>query len=361
MKKSMAKTSFQRLYPVTINLSTLNWYEVRPLLKVVRDPSLKFFDEEKSIELFKKSAKEVYLPLLEFIDQQNIRASVILPAEFVEKAFSYNKKLFLLLKKLVKEDQIKIVATAYYANSLTALYHSHWWADSVIKSLEKIENLLECKILTVYLPQLFRNLEIERLTHKFDTFLIRQKEGGFTHFNLQNSELRKFKGQTVSWVNEENNVNCHYYLVSNSLFFDINLVFLDKNRGQSLKAMAMKIGLASAKNYLGNNLNAKTLAQIPRIQEKYSLVLYNPLERATIRLWEYASILISSQYNNKPDSFSQNLFYQFAKLQNADFLIYLRKSIYLKGSIENFTSPYEAFINMQTTVKQIEILLKNRL
>lgn len=357
----MIKNNFQRLYPVTINFSVLNWYEVRPLLKVVKDPSSKFFNEEKSIEMFKKSAREVFLPLLEFIDQHKINATVILPAEFVEKAFAYNKNLFDLLKKLVLEDQIKIVATAYYSNSLTALYHSHWWAESVIKSVEKLEELLECKILVVYLPQLFRNLEIERLSHKFDTFLIRTKEGGFSHFNLQNSELRKFKGQTISWINEENNVNCHYYLVPNNLFFDINSVFLDKLVDLSLKAMAMKIGLASAKNYIGNSQSAKTLSQIPRIQEKYSLVLYNPLERAIIRLWEYASILISSQYSNKPDSFSENLFYQFAKLQNADFLVYLRKSIYLKGNIENFTSPYEAFINMQTTVKQIEILLKNRL
>ena len=87
--------------------------------------------------------------------------------------------------------------------------------------------------------------------------------------------------------------------------------------------------------------------------------MYNHIQRATIRLWKHGSMVLASTHSIDLELHG-HLHSALAKLQNTSFLNYLEKKYYVGQKIDNFSSPYEAFVNMQSAIKEIEILIRNK-
>lgn len=350
-------------HPVTLQFSVLPYYEINPFLSVLKDPDRSIFDQKKSAKNFKRMLRELYQPLLEFMDQMEVGANTIISGDFITQVAEQNPKVLKLMRKLADKGLLIPIANAYYSNSLTSLYNSQWWAESIHRSQLTIEKHLGSSVRCVYVPQLFRGLELERVAWQptgITHFLSRQKDSKSSKLKIALSELRRFNGSVVPWIEADKDETCHFIFVPDNQFFEVNQMTFEKDWQQASQALSMAIGLAYAKFHL-KKPKAVQKPGTTRISERYSLVLYNSLERAVIRMWEYGSMLIATEHGSNPDKQSEILFQQFAALQNTEFLAYLRKSLYQNGTVDNFNSPHEAFVNMQTAIKQLEISLKNRI
>jgi hypothetical protein len=348
------------LYPITFNFSTLKGYQLHSLVEVAKEPNLTVFDSHLERSLFEIVADEVYIPLLKTLDTTETHATIIITGNFLTLAELHCPALIELLIKMIRAKKIKIVANAYYGNSLTSLYHSHWWAQSVEATVDKVTQILGIKVDGIYLEQLFRGLELERVTHLSEIFLARHKAPKYNYLSLSLSELRKFDGHVVSWITPENDVNCTINYVPNNLYFDIDNTFFSSNRQFEAKSLALKAAAADSRLKIRRSTPwlPLPLTNPLRITEKYSLVLYTPMERAVIRLWEYGAYLIASIYHNRPDKASQLMFENFSKLQDAKYLRFLKKQTYKTHDLLVFSSPYEAFVHMQTMIKLLEMSLQ---
>jgi hypothetical protein len=344
------------LHPVTINFSTLKGYQIHSLVEVAKNPKLTLFNRNLEKDFFKKIATDVYIPLLNILEATDTKASVIITGHFLMLAKETSPKLVSNLKKLIRNKKIHIIANAFHGNSLTSLYHSDWWAQSIQFTVEQIEEVLDTSMQGIYIDQLFRGLELERVTHHTTNFVSRHKLPKYGYHTLKLSELRKFNGNTVSWIHEDNDCQCTIFYAPNSLFFNVNDIYFTPNRKEAIKALALKAGSASSRLSIRRTTPWKPLpiSPAPRISEKYSTSLYSPLERAVIRLWEYGAYKIAALYNNQPDRFTSVLFRDFSRLQDAEFLRFLKKITYKNPELVLFSSPFEAFVHMQTSIKQLE-------
>ncbi len=345
---------------ISLYFSKLDYYKIEPLIDILSHPDSQFIDVEASKKLFKKDLEEKFEPIIDFLIQQEVEANLIITGNFVQSAAEIMPSLLKKIKKLVDTNQITLVANAFYGNSLTSLYNIDWWATTVANSIKTINYHLKTTPKVVYIPQLYRNLELERIIHKTNitTFLCRHKSDKQLEFNLQLSELRRFEGKKASWINIDNDTACNFYFEPNNQFFDINQLSLGKKAiPLIIKSLNMKVGLASTNAILKPKIIKLDGNKEPRINDNYSLALFKPMERAIIRLWGYGSNVILTEHALKPTPSSQELFYNFAALQNADFLLHLRPENY-NSEIKNFVSPYEAFVNMQSAIKKAEIVLR---
>jgi len=347
----------KHLHPVTFNFSTLKGYRLYPLVEVAKNPDLQIFDTKLEKDFFKKVASEVYIPLLNILESTETKSTIIVTGHFLELCSSEYPELMRRMVTMIKQGQLHIVANAYFGNSLTSLYHSHWWAQSIESTIDMVKHHLKTDVQAIYIDQLFRGLELERVTYLSTNFLTRHKNPKYNYFHLKLSELRKFNGHTVSWVSEENDCECTYFYIPNSLYFDVNEVYFTPNRKFSAKSMALKAGSVGSKLSVRRKSEWKPLQfqTNPRISEKYSLSLYTSLEKAVIRLWEYGAYAIASVYNNNPSKSIERLFRNFAKLQDAEYLRFLKKQTYKYPDLVLFTSPFEAFVHMQTMIKLLEM------
>lgn len=349
-----------QLYPVTLNFSTLKGYVLHSIVDVAKKPNLPLFDTRLENEFFIKVANEVYLPLLTILDSTDTNATIIITGHFLELCEKHSPKLLKKLKQLVRTKRLHIVANAYYGNSLMSLYHSDWWATSLTKTANLVESLLNTKIHGIHINQLFRTLELERVTHLSTKFLIRHNILKYNYFDLPLSDLRKFNNRTVSWINEENDCNCRFFYVPNNLYFDTDDLFFSPNLAAAAKSMALKAGSAGSRLSIRRRTPWAPLPfkQNPRLNEKYSLSLYTPQEKAIIRMWEYGAYVISTVYHNQNDKKTTKLFDTFGKLQDAEYLRFLKKNTYDVPDMVIFSSPFEAFVHMQTMIKHLEISLR---
>jgi hypothetical protein len=414
IKKENQDTKEIKFLPVAVYLSDLKYYSVNSILEVLKNPLRNFFDEEKTVEYFNRFSEELYLPILEFLLEYQIQANIILTGSFLNQAKILYPKIIQVLKRLHQSGNIQLVVDNYYGAGLTCFYNPLVWAEGVLKSCQMVKEVFEVNPNSVYLPQLYRNLELERLTeHGLTNFLLRNFESKAHHFEMWLSDLRRYEGYSVAWIKPKNDVKCTFSIISENLFFETNWNIFQPNLKEASKAFSMAAGLASIDFQINlKKGKGKPLPSIPRINERYSVAKFNNLQQSVIRLWEYASILVGSQMqgnfgfgvgfkglengtakifekvvenklpilgkldggelnqgqkiedNGYKVKFSKNTLEDFFALQSTEFLIYLNSSPYynlqgVKNSL-NFTSPHEAFVCMQTAVKQIEILIRNR-
>ena len=348
---------------ISIYFSKLDYYKIEPLLDILSSPTSEFIDIKLSKELFKKEIDEKFEPVIDFLIQQEVEANLIVTGNFIQSVAEIRPSLLKKIKFLAQKDQITLVANAFYGNSLTSLYNSAWWATTVNNSIKTIKYHLGKKPDVVYIPQLFRELELERITQEttITTFLCRQRGLRQLEYSLKLSEFRRFEGKKTSWIKSELDVICNFYFEPNNQFFDINKLSIGKKSIPVIvQSLNMKMGLASTNAILRPKITRLNPTDKIRINDTFSIALFTPLERAAIRLWAYGSNVILTEHSLRPTPFSQELFFNFAALQNTDFLLHLRPENYTKKN-HNFTSPFEAFVNMRSAVKKSEIALKNQI
>jgi Glycosyl hydrolase family 57 len=346
---------------ISLYFSKLDYYKIEPLIDILSHPDSQFIDVEASKLLFKKDLKEKFEPIIDFLIQQKVEANLIITGNFVQSAAELMPSLLKKIRQLIDLNQITLVANAFYGNSLTSLYNIDWWTTTVSNSIKTINYHLQTVPELIFIPQLYRNLELERVIHKTNitSFLCRHKSDRQLEFNIKLSDLRRFEGKKPSWIKLDNDVLCNFYFEPDNQFFDVNQLSLGKaSIPLIIKSLNMKVGLASTKAILRPKITRLNTNSRIRINDNYSTALFKPLERAIIRLWGYGSNVILTEHSLKPTPYSQELFYNFAALQNTDYLLHLRPENYSSNKVGNFVSPYEAFVNMQSAVKKAEIVLR---
>ncbi len=345
----------------TIYLNTLPWYNPKSILTHLENPDEPILSVDKSIKFFKKCSKEIYYPLLDFILQNKIPINLVITADFLDHSYEHYAANLKIIQKLIDAELVEIVPACYNGEDLSAFYNMEWWAKSLKSSIKTINKYLGIKIKSAFVYQIYRSLEIERVV--FDTgirtFLVRQKGSKLLPFKLYLSEFRRFNGEVVSWINENNDVICNFITLPDNLFFEPNSLLFLSALGEQVKKMSMEIGLASSISKLKKATMGKNIKQNLRINENPSLALYNDLEKSVLRMWEYISFLILSRMNYQPENnYLVDIYKTFSKIQNREFLFYLQKNNYSENPNLNFSSPYEAFATMQTFVTKLEILIQ---
>lgn len=351
------------LYAATIHFSRSPVYNVTPLTKILESVDIPFFNETESQVSFINTATNLYIPTLKFLLSQDIKCNLIFTGDFLEYSQIHQPEIINLILQLIDKKIIKIVADAFYGESTSCIYNASWWSESIHKTMNSAEKILGIKPKNIFLPQLFRSLELERVFDKQRkyTFVLRQKGKKYSNFSMKLSELRRFNGNYVSWITGDNDFECDFRFIPDTDYFFANGNLFQPNLEKAAKSFALAAGfVASDYDVKKDTKKIRTFLQTPRITEYPSLGFYSSMEKATLRLWEYGLILITNKLHHKPTLELIKLSEDFGLLQNSLFFFYLNKSIYLSGKVTNFSSPYEAFVSMQVRIKQVEILLDKK-
>ena len=356
----------QQLKPITLKLSTHKVYEVASLIERITDTDTPFVNIRKTNENFQEMAEVIYAPLFEFIKLHRLEVNFIFTGDYVEKLAKYSPKTLHILQTLVREGLATLVLDAYHGNSLSALYNMSWWARSIKRTQTSLQETLGFEAEFVYLPQLFRQLELERVTGELGVqkFLLQSKGKKVDFYQTKLSELRRFDGQNAKWLEGDADVECEFYFVPDRFFMLPNKLYFEKEKSAAVQAFCMNTGLQYNRFFLRPRATMKP-DSTPRISEKFSLGLYSQLQRSVIRLWDYASFIIASEEHVENQEYTRikTISRNFAALQDPFFLEYLEPKFYHVSHLEltNFTSPYEAYVSMQACVKHLEILLQNKI
>lgn len=352
------------LFATTISLSVLPVFVKRNFLLVLENPNSNFVIRDETVKKFKQFALELYIPTLQFLLDNHINANLVITGHFLEMSQKYCSKIIEIIKELVDLKLIKIVANSFAGESLSVLYNSSWWFESIKKTVKSCKEILGIELKVAYLEQIYKNLELENLIGQtsIQTFLLRQISKKHLSFHLKLSEFRRFNKEEVFWIDEQNNKDCKFYFVPGDYFFDLNGNLFQPDLAQAMRTCRMAIGYHAGEYTIKKQTNrARQSHQIPRINDKPILSGFNVLEKGIMRFWEYGSVLTASSYKHNPNETTEKLFWEFSLLQTRDFCYFLNKKLYLTGNVNNFSSPFEALVNFQGIIKSTEILLGKNL
>jgi Glycosyl hydrolase family 57 len=356
----------QQLKPITFHFSTHKIFQVSSLIDRITDTDTPFVHARKTNETFRELASTIYLPLLTFINTQQIEANIIITGEFLNKLAKYSPKAMSVLLHMLKERQVTLVLDAYHGNSLSSLYNMRWWARSVEKTNNTVIELTGGTAEYIYLPQLFRSLELERVVQSLgiSKFVLKNKNAKSDLYQSTLSEFRRFDGDNARWLEGELDIQCKFYFVPSKHFFVPNNIIFERELITAVRAFCMNAGLKYNNFILRSSVAEKTVTTM-RIAEKFSLGMYTHMQRSVIRMWDYASLIIASEEHIEDQEYTRlkTISSNFASLQDPFYLMYLQPKLYTSthSAITNFSSPYEAYASMQACVKHLEILLKNKI
>ncbi len=357
----------QQLKPVTLKLSVYKVYKVASLIERITDTDTPFVNVRKTNEMFKQMSKDIYHPFFKFLELHKLEVNIVITGEFLDKLKKYAPRSLTVLRRLVKGGYVTLVLDAYYGNSLSSLYNMSWWARSIEKTRDRCEEILHKDADFVFLPQLYRTLELERVVHKLGKkkFLLRNKGKKIAYYKTKLSSLRRFDGHPVSWVKDEKDEELEFHYIPNNYFMMPNELMFEKDLETSVRAFSMKVGWQYNKFFLNPRLTKNEKTVVPRLNEKSSLGYYSHLQKSIIRLWDYASFIIASEEHIEDQEYTRikTISRNFAALQDPFFLLYLLPKFYNTPhqEVKTFSSPYEAYVSMQACVKHLEILLKNKI
>lgn len=352
------------LFATTISLSVLPVFTKQNFLSVLENPTSNFIIKDETCKKFKQFSLELYIPTLQFLLDNHINANLVITGYFLEMSQKHSPKIIEIIKTLVELKLVKIVANSFAGESLSVLYNSSWWFESIKKTIKSCKEILQIDLKVVYLEQIYKNLELENLVGQtsVQTFILRQASKKHLSFHLKLSDFRRFNKEEVFWINEQNNKDCKFYFVPNDYFFDLNGNLFQPDLPQAMRTCRMAIGYHANEYTIKKQTNrARQSHQIPRINDKPTLSAFNVLEKGIMRFWEYGSVLIASSHKLNPSEITEELFWQFSLLQTRDFCYFLNKKLYFNGNVNNFSSPFEALINFQGIIKSTKILLGKNL
>lgn len=354
-----------KLFPITIRLSDMKNVQKRPLLKVLDEPMAFEADVSYNNKLFTDISSNVFRKLFEFLEVENIRTNIIISGDILENMNIQDTDTLQILQRLVDSKQVIIIADSFYSESCASMYYQMWWRESVIKSINSIKNILKLACKCIYIPQLFRGLELELLVEEIGVveFLI-PSEGklikNYRHFSQKLSDFRKYDGHSLSWIKEKSDSLCTFHFIPQKHFININDLLIGYKSNDIVKLITMGIGHIAFKESSYSIKSTRSSTYMARIPEVYSLAHFTQIQRAIMRLWAYASKITLSELHSHDTEFLRKIHYFVGRMQNSDYLLYCLKDIYKREGL-NFSSPYEFFANTQASIENVRILLKNKL
>lgn len=361
----MTRITNSDIQPITIQISNLLAYKLSSLIHRIVQKDIDFIDKENTAELTRQYLKYIITPLLQTIDDHEISANIVISGSAV-RALSSSVLILNLLKKLIFEGRLKIVVDAFDGESLMCIYNCSQWVASIENTVKTIEDTFGMSPDMVFLPQVFRQLELEKIIEitGITKFLARKRGIKPDKYTVLLSHFRRFDGKDISWIEPDRDVTCDFYWVPNNLYFEAGEIMLHQNHDQKLYTFIQAI----LNQYENSKIKGYPL-KIPllpasnlRISEKNSLILYTHLQRGIIRLWGYGEMVLATSSENKEDKREYNKMRQsFRQIQNVFFLKFLDPANYVDGKVHDFTSPYEAFVYMQAAIKEAEIFLRNKI
>lgn len=351
---------FAQEYPVVISLSLVFTYTSKSLVDILKNPKLPFVDKKQSEAIWEKEFNTLYIPLFEFLYEQNIKISVIITGHFLDVAGRKYPQFLEILHKMIKKDLVYIIPDAYWGSSHLSMYYFDWWKDEIAGTIERIQEYLHLKPTAVYLPLIYRQLPLEKLVTHFGMIdfvsIVDERKGGIMTMPLK--AFRRFRGGRVTWIKEVEKTDIHIQWYTYNNYFDLMNVKNHQTIELMAKSIGLEIALASTKAQITQSKTKKTISI--RIQEERNWSRHSNLEKGVFRLWEYATYMLGKEHAEidtiDDDPLMRNLFYSM----NRDFFYYLGYDHYTKKQHLSFTSPYEAFIHIQNTIIQLEILLNQR-
>lgn len=360
IKDKLNLISIPQEYPVVISLSLIFSYTSKSLVDILKNPKLPFVDKKTSDTVWEKEFQQIYIPLFKFLYKENIKVSTIITGHFLDVAAKKYPEMIELLQKMLQKDLIYIIPDAYWGSSHLSMYYFDWWKDEIAGTIDRVKTHLKFTPNSVYVPIIYRQLPLEKLLTGLEIknfiTIVNERKGGFMNTSLK--AFRRFRGGRVTWIREveDNDIGVHWYAYSH--YFDLMELKTNKDIDLMTKSTALEIALTTTKAQIAQNKNKKSATL--RIQEERNWAGYSNLEKAVFRLWEYATYMLGKEHAEidtiDDDPLMRNLFYSM----NRDFFYYLNYNNYNKKQIIPLTSPYEAFIHIQNTNIQLEILLKER-
>lgn len=352
--------SMPQEYPVLISLSLMFSYTSKSLVDVLKNPKLPFVNKLQSEAVWEREFKQIYVPLFQFLYKQNIKVSVIITGHFVDVAAKQYPEFLDILKKMLEKGLLNLIPDAYWGSSHLSMYYFDWWKDEIAGTIDRIQNHLHFSPKSVYLPIIYRQLPLEKLLTSLNienfVSVVNERKGGTMTTSLK--AFRRFRGGRVTWIREieQSEIHIHWYTYSH--YFDLMNVKNHTDIDLMTKSTSLEIALTYTKAQITQTRSKKS--PTIRMQEERNWSRYNNLEKAVFRLWEYATYMVGKEHAEvdtiDDDPLMRNLFYSM----NRDFFYYLGYDNYNKKQHLSFTSPYEAFIHVQNTNIQLEILLKER-
>jgi hypothetical protein len=351
--------SFSHIYPVTLRFTQPQVYIKQPLIQRIVEKDVQFIDMAETRIETSRYLNEVVLPMLSFIEAHDVYVNIVISGKLLE-IFEREKKPLELLRGLMQKGKVIIAVDTLYGESLLVFHNTLRWLESIRQTFDIYQSIFHVPPTVIYIPQLYRALEMERVVQNtgITTFITRKKGKKPDSISLSLSELRRFDGETVQWILPEQDLHCAYNFISDNLFYTTLDLLLEKNVTQAVKTRNMKMGYNYNKFLLRQD--EKRFAGNVRIEEKYSLHNYNHMQRGIIRLWQHESMVISSIRNQEKHSIKLDILSNgLARLQQEYFLQFMDSSLYHTQKNLPFSSPSEAFMTMQSALKEIEIVLKN--
>lgn len=359
-KDNLNLISIPQEYPVLISLSLIFSYTSKSLVDILKNPQLPFVDKKTSDTVWDREFTQIYIPLFQFLYKENIKVSVLITGHFLDVAAKKYPEFIEIIQKMLQKDLIYIIPDAYWGSSHLSMYYFDWWKDEIAGTIERVKTHLKFSPNSVYLPIIYRQLPLEKLLtglgiKNFVTIVNERKSGTM---NMTLKSFRRFRGGRVTWIREveHQDIGVHWYAYSH--YFDLMEVKNHKDIDLMAKSTALEIALSATKAQISQSKANKSTTL--RIQEERNWSKYSNLEKAVFRLWEYATYMLGKEHAEvatvDDDPLMRNLFYSM----NRDFFYYLNYNNYNKKQIIPLTSPYEAFIHIQNTNIQLEILLKER-
>lgn len=359
-KDNINVISIPQEYPVMISLSLIFSYTPKSLVDVLQNPKLPFVNKQKSEDIWKREFEQIYIPLLKFLYNQNIKTSIIITGHFLDVATKQYPEFMDILEQMLQKDLIYIIPDAYWGSSHLSMYYFDWWKDEIAGTIDRIQTYLGFRPNSVYFPIIYRQLPLEKLLTGFEikNFIstVNERKGGSMSMPLKS--FRRFRGGRVTWIREVEQKDIHIHWYTFSHYFDLMNVKTNKDIELMTKSVGLEIALTATKAQIIKNKSKKQ--STIRIQEERNWARYSNLEKGIFRLWEYATYMLGKEHAEidtiDDDPLMRNLFYSM----NRDFFYYIHCNHYNKKQILPFTSPYESFIHIQNNNIQLEILLKER-
>jgi len=348
-----------------ISFDVFQWVTPHPTVQIFDGNNCSFFDAKKTAKMFKELSKSMYIPTLQFMLNQDINTFLVITGRFLEMAVAYEPKIITLIQLLNKKGLIEIVTNEYHGAALSSLYNTDWWSEGIKKTQHLVIQYLNITPRYVFLPQLYRGLELEKIIQKTKqyNFLLPRKSKKNFQFQSLLSDFRRFNDNHIHWLKPEDDNICNFEFIHEKYLFEINGNLFQKDINQAIKTFSLAIGFFSSEFEIRrNSRKLRTEREFIRFSEKPTKSNFNTLEKGAIRLMDYGLNLIESHpnvfYKNKEN---YPILKNFESVHSSTFLFFLSKNLYIEKTGLLFTSPYEAFITLQAIIMQLEFAIQKHI
>jgi hypothetical protein len=353
--------------PKTIlHLSVMPAFELNPFLKIIENHKLPAINRAKTQDQFAKNILNIYLPVFSFLSKNKIKTNVVITGEFYDFMIQdhfWVKEFY----NFIESTNSLIYADAYYGNNVQIAYHQDWFIQSLEKTIQLLKTDNQLKINGIYLSQIYRSFPLEKILWKtkIQNFITVTNSKKDLYIETSLKEIRTIKEKLPFWLEEKEDIFVNLQYIFQKNHFNINVNMFQPDLDQSIKTFALAVAYKTEKSIINLLKKKSNKIQVQNFQmnENPTYFGYNNLQRAVIRLWTSTSQILWSEFEYNSHNKRDNDFIkaEYSRLQNFEFLNYLIPVLYRYEKITNFNSPYEAFVNMQTACKMINIKYYNKI